>query len=125
MKAERRILEFVKNSNIALFYLALIFTVFTTPIPFALGVIAGGLLVTINFHLMCKSVKEALAPPHKTDMSPALIKYFLRFGVSIAIISMLIIKNCVHPVGLIIGLSIVVVSFFIAAFRESVRIIKS
>lgn len=126
MRQQRRILNFIKHSNIALFYLTTIFSVLTMSFNFTLGVLLGGLLVTVNFKLMCNSVEEALSPPHYTPIGPALVKHYIRFMVSVIIISGLIVLGVVHPLGLIIGLSVVVISFLLAAFRESVRLfIKS
>lgn len=124
MRQQRRILNFIKQSNIALFYLVTIFSVLIMPFNFTLGVVLGGLLVTVNFKLMCRSIEEALTPPHYTPIGPALIKHYLRFMVSVIIISGLIIGGFVHPLGLVIGLSVVVISFLLAAFRESVRVFR-
>lgn len=123
MNEERRILNFTKHTSVALFYLAIIFSVFNASIPFTLGVFLGGLLVTVNLHLMCKSVKKALVTPYSADINPVLTKHFIRFAVSLVVISALIIQGYIHPVGLIAGLSVVVASFSLAAFNEILRII--
>jgi len=123
MNEEQRILNFTKHTSVALFYLTFIFTCFNASLPVTLGVLLGGLLVTINFNLLCKSVKKALTPPYIADVSSVLTKYFLRFSISIIVITALIISGYVHPVGLIIGLSVVVASFFLTAFNETLRII--
>jgi hypothetical protein len=123
MNAERRILNFIQNTSIALFYVAIIFGFITTPLPFALGILAGGLLVTVNFHLMYRSLREALTPPHTTNVASALTKHFLRFTASVIIITALIAGGYVHPGGLIVGLSVIVAAFMLAALRETLRIL--
>jgi len=124
MKAVRRILSVIQHSSMGFLFLALIFTVFSTPLSFSLGVVLGGLLVNVNFHLMCRSVREALTPPHRMPMQPALIKHYVSFAVMVAIITAAIICGWVHPLGLIFGLSTVVAGFMTAAFVETVRIFK-
>lgn len=124
MSAERRILNFIGNTSIAFFYMTTVCGFIIAPLSFALGILAGGILVTVNFHLMRRSIEKALIPPHTINVGSALLKHFLRFVGSIAIIAILIIGNYVHPVGLIIGLSVIVASFLLAAFRETLRLFK-
>jgi len=101
----------------------MIFTIFNASLPFILGVAAGGFLVTVNFSLMCRSLKEALTPPYVTSMNTALFKHYLCFAISVVIISTLIVGHYVHPLGLVIGLSTIVGGFFLAALREVIRIL--
>lgn len=86
--------------------------------PVALGILFGGLLVTINFHLLARTLKKALTPPHLASHNLVLVKYYLRFLVSGFIIFLLIAGHIVHPVGLIAGLSIVVFSIILATACE-------
>jgi hypothetical protein len=53
-----------------------------------------------------------------TSYKSVLIKYYIRFAVSGVIIFILMIKQYVNPVGLIAGLSIVVVSITCATLFE-------
>ena len=59
-----------------------------------------------------------MTPPHVASMNSVLAKYYLRFMVSGLIIFALIFFGWVHPIGLVIGLSIVVASVMLAAGRE-------
>jgi hypothetical protein len=89
----------------------------------ALGVFFGGLLVTINFHLLAKTLKKALTPPHLASHNLILVKYYLRFLASGFVIFLLIACHIVHPVGLVIGLSIVVFSIILATACEVKKLI--
>jgi len=124
MSAERRILNFVKHISVALCYLTTIFGGFNTSLPFGLGILLGGLLVTVNFHFMCSSLEKALSPPYQINIGIAVAKHYLRFVLSVAVISTLTISSYIHPVGLVIGLSVIVASFMLAAIRESIRLFK-
>ena len=84
----------------------------------ALGIIFGGLIVTINFHLLSKTLEKALTPPHLASHNVVLAKYYLRFLISGFIIFLLIASRIVHPVGLILGLSVVVFSIILATIIE-------
>jgi hypothetical protein len=52
-----------------------------------------------------------------------LAKYYLRFLVSGFVIFLLIAGRVVHPVGLVIGLSVVVMSILLATMRELKKLI--
>ena len=93
------------------------------PAGVALGIFFGGLLVTINFQLLAKTLKKALTPPHLASHNLVLAKYYLRFLVSGFIIFLLIIGKVVHPVGLVVGLSVVVFSIILATICEVKKLI--
>jgi hypothetical protein len=120
---QQRIIKFVTRSNWILFGAATIagFVIFSRSV--ALGILFGGLLVTINFHLLAKTLKKALTPPHLASHNLVLAKYYLRFLVSGFIIFLLIAGHIVHPVGLVIGLSIVVFSIILATLCEVKKLI--
>jgi hypothetical protein len=120
---QQRIIKFVTRSNWILFGVASIlgFALFSCNV--ALGIFSGGLLVTINFHLLAKTLKKALTPPHLASHNLVLAKYYLRFLVSGFVIFLLIASHIVHPVGLVIGLSIVVFSIILATLCEAKKLI--
>jgi tetrahydromethanopterin S-methyltransferase subunit G len=120
---QQRIIKFVTRSNWILFGVASIlgFALFSAHV--ALGILFGGLLVTINFHLLAKTLKKALTPPHLASHNLVLAKYYLRFLISGFIIFLLIAGHVVHPVGLVIGLSIVVLSIILATLCEVKKLI--
>ena len=117
MRIERRLLRFIVWTNWILFCAVTIAGFIFAPGPFAWGIVAGGLIVTINFHLLYRSLRQALTPPHLADTRVVLGKYYIRFLVSGLIIYVLIADDYVNPLGLIIGLSVVVTSIFIATFN--------
>lgn len=123
MRIERRLLRFIVWTNWILFCAVTIAGFIFAPGPFAWGIVAGGLIVTINFHLLYRSLRQALTPPHLADTRVVLGKYYIRFLVSGLIIYVLIADDYVNPLGLIIGLSVVVTSIFIATFNEIRRVI--
>ena len=82
------------------------------------GILFGGLIVTINFHLLSRTLKKSLTPSNLTSHNVILAKYYLRFILSGFIIFILIYGHYVHPLGLFIGLSVVVASIMLATLRE-------
>jgi len=118
LEIQQRIIKFVTRSNWILFGVASILGFAFLSRAMALGILFGGLLVTINFHLLAKTLKKALTPPHLASHNLVLAKYYLRFLISGFIIFLLIAGHIVHPVGLVVGLSIVVFSIILATACE-------
>ncbi len=118
MDIQKRLLVFVTRSNWALFVIfSLGGWLLATP-GFARGVLFGGLLVTVNFHLLARTLKKTLTPPYLSSHNAVLAKYYLRFVASGIIIFILIAGHFVNPLGLIIGLSVVVASIILATLLE-------
>jgi ATP synthase I chain len=96
------------------------------PEKFTLGIILGGLIVAINFHLLKSTLKKMFDPELVLNRGHSLVfniivKYYIRFAVNAIIIYLLLSKQIVHPLGLVTGLSVVVASIFIAAAFELTR----
>jgi hypothetical protein len=90
---------------------------------FAAGILLGGLIVTVNFHLLARTLRKALTPPHLASHNVVLAKYYLRFVISGFIIFALIAGHIVNPIGLVIGLSIVVFSIILATMIEFKKLV--
>ena len=118
MVIEQRLIKFVTITNWILFSIVSIAGFLITTPNFAKGIIFGGLIVTINFHMLYRTLKKAFRPPHLASHNVILAKYYLRFIVSGFIIFVLISKHYVNPIGLFIGLSVVVASIMLATICE-------
>lgn len=118
MKTQQRILKFVSYSNWLLLVVASAIGFSHFSFQVGLGIAAGGLIVTINFHLLAKTLKKAFTPPHIASVKGVIVKYYIRFILTAIIIFMLMISKHVDPLGLVVGLSVVVASMMFAALNE-------
>lgn len=118
MKIQERLLKFITCTNWILLILASALGLLWTTPAFAGGIVCGGLIVTINFHLLYRTLKKAFVPTSLTSHNVILAKYYVRFLISGLIIFVLIFKHIVNPIGLFIGLSVVVVSITLATLIE-------
>ncbi|MBN1931473.1 MAG: ATP synthase subunit I [Desulfobacterales bacterium] len=123
MAIHQRLLKFVTLTNWILLFIVSILGISLTPFDFAKGIMFGGLIVTVNFHLLSRTLKKSLTPPHLSSHRVVLAKYYLRFAVSAFILYLLISKHFVDPLGLFIGLSIVVFSITLATILELKKLI--
>lgn len=80
---------------------------------FAKGLFIGGLLANISFIFMKKDITRALAGPLKAAKGFFLIKYYIRLTVLALILFFLVKHKSIHLVGLVVGLSTVVLSITI------------
>jgi len=120
---QQRILTFVTWANWALFAGASVAGLLMATPEMVIGIVCGGLIVTVNFHLLSRTLKKSLAPPCIQSHNIILAKYYLRFTVSGVIIFILIAGHFVHPLGLFIGLSVVVASIMMATVREITKLL--
>ncbi|MGD8946155.1 MAG: ATP synthase subunit I [Desulfobacterales bacterium] len=123
METQQRILKFVTLANWIVFFISSVLGFVFLPADFARGILFGGLLVTVNFHLLARTLKSAFTPPHLSSHNLVLAKYYLRFLVSGFIIFVLIAGHFVNPLGLVIGLSVVVFSIMLATMCELKKLI--
>jgi hypothetical protein len=96
---------------------------------FALGVLVGGLVVVINFHLLHHALKGTLGQManHSQDGSSRAKAFFaarqlLRFFALLAIIFLLVGQGWVNIFGLLLGLSTVVITLMLAAINETIKL---
>jgi len=118
VEIQQRLLKFVTRTNWILLSAMSIFGLVLLPLDFTKGIVFGGLIVTINFHLLYLTLKKAFRPPSLSSHRVVLAKYYIRFFVSGVIIFALISGHYVDPLGLFIGLSVVVASIMLATMCE-------
>ena len=118
MNIHQRLLNFVTQANwILLCVTGMIGAAFLAPDVYH-GIIAGGLIVTVNFHLLHRTLKNSLTPGALSSPNVVLFKYYIRFVITGIIIFILVSNHYVNPIGLVLGLSIVVASIMLATIRE-------
>ena len=115
---QQRLLTFVTRSNWVLLVSVGLLGLLAASPAFARGIIFGGLIVTVNFHLLAKTLQKALRPQRLTSPNVILVKYYIRFIISGVIIFFLIHQQVVNPIGLFVGLSAVVASITLATMVE-------
>jgi ATP synthase I chain len=129
MEITKRLVDFISKSNWFLFGILTLFSLINTPFKFTLGVILGAIIATISFHLLKRTVDKAFEHPEEVAQKgrmiliSVLVKYYIRFAISGFVIFLLIAGDIVNPLGLLAGLSVVVVSISIATILELTRLI--
>jgi len=96
---------------------------FWMPEPFTTGIILGGFIIIANFRLLQHTICQGFASDRMSRSKKASIiaKYYLRLLAMAVVIYFLILRHWVHPVGLIIGLSIVMISIVSLGIHMSLK----
>ncbi len=96
---------------------------------FALGILVGGLLVVVNFHLLHQALRGMLEPlaSNPQEGSSRAKAWFagrqlLRFFALLVIIFLLVSHGWVNIFGLLVGLSTVVLTLMLAALNETIKL---
>jgi hypothetical protein len=97
---------------------------------FALGILVGGLVVLINFHLLHLALKgaferaAALDPEEAKGRAKAYFatRQLLRFFALLAVIFLLVSQGWLNIFGLLVGLSTVVLTLTLAAIVEAIKL---
>jgi len=77
---------------------------------FAKGLFIGGLIANTSFILLKKDITRVLAGPLNAAKGRFLIKYYIRLTVLALILFFLVRYTSIHLVGLLVGLTTVVLS---------------
>jgi diacylglycerol kinase len=97
---------------------------------FALGILMGGLVVVINFHLLHQALKgmlerAAVGSPEETHGRAKAFfaaRQFLRFFALLVVIYLLARQGWVNIFGLLVGLSTVALTLILVAIVEVIKL---
>jgi hypothetical protein len=78
--------------------------------PVTVGILAGGLVANAGFAWLHRSLKRLLAEPGQGARARYQFGYLIRLLALAIVLAVLIAVVKIHPVGLAIGLSVVVVN---------------
>ena len=127
MKNINKIIDFITVTNWWVLLTGGLIGLMIAPVKFTVGIVLGGLIVIINFHLLKNTLKKMFDPNLILERGRSIIinimfKYYIRFAVTAGVIYLLLTQHIVHPLGLVTGLSVVVASMFIATALELTRL---
>ena len=80
---------------------------------FALGVLLGGFISILNFYWMKRSLSRVFEKLSGNVKGAVVFKYFIRLALTAIILYFLISNDTVNIIGLIIGLSVVVIAIVV------------
>ena len=103
-------IEFANWIMLAILFIpALIFA----PFKFSLGVLLGGFISILNYYWMERGLRGIFANTAGNVKGPVIGKYYIRLVLTAIVLYFLIANGTVNVIGLLIGLSVVVINIII------------
>jgi small-conductance mechanosensitive channel len=84
---------------------------------FSLSILIGGLIIIANFNLLHLSILRCTVNPRISKSSAGILAlYYLRFIGTGLVVAVLMIRGWIAPVGLVVGLSTVMLTIVVCGF---------
>jgi hypothetical protein len=103
----------IEFANWIILTIILIPALIFAPFKFALGILLGGFISIINFYWMEHGLRGLFTKTSKNVKASIIIKYYIRLGLIAIVLYFLIANGTVNVIGLLIGLSVVVINIII------------
>ncbi len=103
-------IEFANWIMLAILFIpALVFA----PFKFSLGILLGGFISILNFYWMERGLRGIFTNTAGNVKGPVIGKYYIRLVLTAIVLYFLIANGTVNVIGLLIGLSVVVINIII------------
>lgn len=89
--------------------------------PFTAGILAGGLVVIGGFAWLQRSLRRLLSEPGTGARARYQFGYVIRLIMLAGVLALLIAVVKIHPVGLAIGLSVVVINLLWLTLQRALK----
>ncbi len=87
-------------------------------LPVTLGVLGGGLVAIAGYYWLHRSLKQTLEQPAPGAAKRFKLSYIFRLGALAASLFILIALVRVHPLALVVGLSVVMLNMLLTIFKR-------
>jgi len=91
------------------------------PFYFTLGILLGGLISILNFYWLSRDIKRVFQQYSSKAKPYIMIKFYIRFAVTGVIIFFILTQTPVDLIGLIIGLSLVVINILLIVIATNLK----
>jgi len=116
---DEHLLEEIARRNWIILACLVLLSLLWRSLPATLGVLAGGMLAIIGYLWLYRSLVKTLGEPSQRSARSFKFSYLVRLGALAAALFLLIALAKVHPVGLAVGLSVVVINIFWTTLKRS------
>ncbi len=108
--AKDPLLKRIEIANWIILAILFVVSIIFTPLKFALGVLIGGFISILNFHWLGHSLRGLFNNLSGNVKGPVMVKYYIRLAITAIVLYFLIAYDTVNVIGLLIGLSVVVIN---------------
>jgi hypothetical protein len=105
----------IEITNWIIMGILLMLSFFFMPYRFTLGMVLGGFISIVNFHWLDRDLRKVFSRLSERSGSFVTVKYFIRITVTAIVLYLIITSDIVDIIGLLVGLSTVVVTMVFTA----------
>jgi uncharacterized membrane protein (DUF485 family) len=105
----------IEITNWIIMGILLLLSFFFMPYRFTLGMVLGGFISIVNFHWLDRDLRKVFSRLSERAGSFVMVKYFIRITVTAVVLYFIISTDIVDIIGLLIGLSTVVITMVFTA----------
>jgi hypothetical protein len=105
----------IEITNWIIMGILLMLSFFFMPYRFTLGMVLGGFISIVNFHWLDRDLRKVFSRLSERAGSFVMVKYFIRITVTAVVLYFIISTDIVDIIGLLIGLSTVVITMVFTA----------
>jgi hypothetical protein len=105
----------IEITNWIIMGILLMLSFFFMPYRFTLGMVLGGFISIVNFHWLDRDLRKVFSKLSERSGSFVMVKYFIRITVTAVVLYFIISADIVDIIGLLIGLSTVVITMVFTA----------
>lgn len=117
-QTDDQLLAVMARRNWIILIVLVLLSLFWQSPPVTFGVLAGGVLVIINYRWLGRSLLKVLSDPQTHSAKGFKRNYFFRLVFIACAIYLLLVRGGVNPLALIVGLSVVVLNLMITTLKR-------
>ncbi len=109
----------IELRNLVILGLMLIASLLAMPWRFTLGILLGGIISIVNLYWLGRDLRVIFSNLSGRAKSAMMIRYYIRMAVTAVVLFFIITELPVDIIGLLVGLSLVVINIAVTAILES------
>ncbi len=118
MEQDDQLLALMAQRNWIILVVLVLGSLLWQSLPVTMGVLAGGVLVIINYRWLGRSLFKVLGNPVSGAEKGFKRNYLFRLIFIASSIYLLLVRGGVHPVALMVGLSVVVINLLVTIAKR-------
>ena len=109
----------IELRNLVILGLMLLVSLLTMPARFTLGVLVGGIISIVNLYWLGRDLRVIFSNLSGSAKSAMMIRYYVRMAATAVVLFFVITELPIDVIGLLAGLSLVVINIAVTAVLES------
>jgi hypothetical protein len=109
----------IELRNLIILGFMLLVSLLTMPARFTLGVLVGGIISIVNLYWLGRDLRVIFSNLSGSAKSAMMVRYYIRMAATAVVLFFVITELPIDVIGLLAGLSLVVINIAVTAVLES------